>query len=336
MKTFNISDVCFFDCETTGAPAKGLKWEENFNQFPHIVQIAWSLGDKERSFIVKPNGWIIPEDVVEIHGITTERALSEGIPFEIIIDEFLMDSASAKLICAHNIYFDTSLIKADILRVCGKDYYDAKADNALYKGKRIDTMMKTIKFVGALYSNGRPGKFPRLEELYAKLFEGETFMAHNALEDVKALRRCLPKLVELGIIELSQKEYPAEQLSFKDKSTKMGITNKIEFTDPNPIVEPKPEFDNANRNRYYGLRVGDIIEAKRISGVIYRRSKVLELVFMDNNAVLIEGENGNPIQWVAEWCDIITKVEDINKDSDVNVKIDPASKSLLDTNNEDF
>ena len=61
-------------------------------------------------------------------------------------------------------------------------------------------MMKTIKFVGALYSNGRPGKYPKLEELYSKLFPGETFPAHDALEDVKACKRCIPVLVENGII----------------------------------------------------------------------------------------------------------------------------------------
>ena len=139
------------------------------------------------------------------------------------------------------------MIKANIMRVCGKEYYDAKAEDALHKGKRIDTMMKTIKFVGALYSNGKPGKFPRLEELFAKLFDGETFPAHNALEDVRALRRCLPELVNLGIIELVQKEYPEEQLTIKPETGKW-----IEFKDSAPVVIPgeiKPEPIPANVGR---------------------------------------------------------------------------------------
>jgi hypothetical protein len=149
----------------------------------------------------------------------------------------LADAAAAPLVCAHNIYFDTSMLKANILRYCGKEYYDAKAEDALHKGKRIDTMMKTIKFVGALYQNGKPGKFPKLEELFAKLFPGETFPAHDALQDVKALRRCVPELVELGIIELKQKEYPAEQLKAKFEPEKPG-NGGIEFYDPNPVTEP--------------------------------------------------------------------------------------------------
>ena len=97
MRVFNLSDVCFFDCETTGVPAKGLKWDEHFNQFPHVVQLAWAFGEKERSFIVKPDGWIIPDEVVEIHGITTERAIAEGVPFDVIVDEFLADAADAPI-----------------------------------------------------------------------------------------------------------------------------------------------------------------------------------------------------------------------------------------------
>lgn len=57
---FELKDICFFDCETTGVPAKGLKWDADFNQFPHVVQLAWAFGDKERSFIIKPDNYEIP------------------------------------------------------------------------------------------------------------------------------------------------------------------------------------------------------------------------------------------------------------------------------------
>lgn len=234
MKKFEVKDVCFFDCETTGVPAKGLNYAEHFMQFPHVVQLAWAFGEKEKVYIIKPEGWEIPDEVVAIHGITTERALAEGVPFAVVVDEFLLDAAAAPLVCAHNIYFDSSMIKANVLKCFDKDYYDAMADTSLHKGKRIDTMMKTIKFVAACFDNGRPGKFPKLEELYAKLFPGETFAAHDALEDVRALRRCIPELVNQGIIELVQKEYPAEQLTIQPATG----GRKIEFSDPNPVTQP--------------------------------------------------------------------------------------------------
>lgn len=73
MQKFDLKDVCFFDCETTGVPAKGLKWDADFEQFPHVVQLAWSLGDKEKSYIIKPDNYEIPPETTAIHGITTER-----------------------------------------------------------------------------------------------------------------------------------------------------------------------------------------------------------------------------------------------------------------------
>lgn len=233
-----LHDVLTFDCETTGLPAKGAKWDVDFAEFPNIVQLAWSVNEKERSYIIKPDGWEIPEASIEVHGITAERANAEGVPFADIIDEFLEDCKKARLLVGHNIYFDTSIVKAMILRIMGRKYYDAKAEEALFKGKRIDTMMKTIKFVGVLYSNGRPGKYPKLEELYSKLFPGETFPAHDALEDIRALRRCVPELVNLGIIELVQKEYPAEQLKAQFEPEKPKGGRNIEFHDPNPVTEP--------------------------------------------------------------------------------------------------
>lgn len=255
---YTESDVLFFDVETTGLPPKGAKWETDFAQFPDIVQISWSIGDIEKDFIIKPEGWDIPAEAAEIHGITTEIALEKGTPFAIVIDEFLTDAEKAPLICAHNIYFDTSMIKSNVLHYCGKQYYDEMCERQLDKSKRIDTMYKTIKFVGALYPNGRPGKFPKLEELHDKLFPGETFDAHNALEDIRALRRCLPELVKLELIELKVKEYPDEKTE-QPKSTKRVSkkpeekpivgTNKIDFNDPEPVTapigemvqEPKPE-----------------------------------------------------------------------------------------------
>lgn len=70
---FELKDICFFDCETTGVPAKGLKWDADFEQFPHVVQLAWSLGDKEKSYIIKPDNYEIPPETTAIHGIRRQR-----------------------------------------------------------------------------------------------------------------------------------------------------------------------------------------------------------------------------------------------------------------------
>ena len=214
-----IDDVLFFDTETNGVPERSWNWDTDFDKYPHVVQMAWMHGCKVETHIIRPDGWEIPQETVDVHGITTEYALEHGEPFASVVDMFIQDCHDAGLICGHNIHFDTSIIKANILRELGREYYDANdVENALYKGKRIDTMRPTMKWVDARMANGRL-KFPNLSELYSRCFPGESFPAHDALEDVKAVAKCLPVILELGLVELKVKEYQDEQAKPAPEST---------------------------------------------------------------------------------------------------------------------
>lgn len=206
-----IDDVLFFDSETTGVPDRSWNWDTDFEKYPHVVQLSWMHGCKVESYIIRPEGWEIPEEAEKIHGISTKWATMHGVPFALAVDRFIADCHDAGLICGHNIHFDTGIIKANILRELGREYYDANhVESALYKGKRIDTMRPTMKWVDARMQNGRL-KFPTLSELYSRCFPGETFPAHDAIEDVKAVARCLPVILDLGLVELKVKEYPEER-----------------------------------------------------------------------------------------------------------------------------
>lgn len=70
-------------------------------------------------------------------------------------------------------------------------------------------------------------------------------------------------------------------------------------------------FGNEKRARYYGLRVGDIVSPKGLDGKQWIKG-VAEVIDygVDNNCVLIKSNDGTTSEWVAEWCEIITKVED--------------------------
>lgn len=232
---YEIKDVLFFDTETTGVPAKELDWDKDCGKFPYIVQLAWMKDNVLKCHVIKPiapNGksYEIPQEASEVHGITTERAIAEGVNFEDVIVEFIQDCTTAPLICAHNIYFDTSMLKANIMRYMGREFYESKVETALFKGKRIDTMMKTIKFVGARFADGRPNKFPTLEELHARCFPDKSYPAHDAGEDVKALAACLPMLVELGFVELAQREYDKDGQPIKKTSARRTPTRTIPKT----------------------------------------------------------------------------------------------------------
>ena len=237
-----IDDILFFDTETTGIPERSAKWDVDFDEYPHIVQIAWIYGATVESHIIRPDGWTIPDDVVEVHGITTEYAIEHGESFAFVIERFLSFAQKAGLICGHNIHFDTSIVKANILRELGWEYFNANdVEQALFKGKRIDTMRSTMKWVDARRANGVL-KFPNLSELYARCFPGQTFPAHDALADTQAVARCLPILLENGIIELKVREYPDEspERPVNGPNLKDNIEN-----DKLPIQPAKaPEIEN--------------------------------------------------------------------------------------------
>ena len=269
-----IDDVLFFDTETTGIPERSWNWDTDFDKYPHVVQMAWMHGCKVETHIIRPDGWEIPQETVDVHGITTEYALKHGEPFASVVDMFIQDCHDAGLICGHNIHFDTSIIKANILRELGREYYDANdVENALYKGKRIDTMRPTMKWVDARMANGRL-KFPNLSELYSRCFPGESFPAHDALEDVKAVAKCLPVILELGLVELKVKEYPDEQAKpapesttaaqiAADASQKFGASP--EKPGNGPILDAKIEND---KSHVQAAKAPEIENSAKITGFV--------------------------------------------------------------------
>lgn len=89
-------------------------------------------------------------------------------------------------------------------------------------------------------------------------------------------------------------------------------------------------FDNPERTRYYGLRPGDIVSMKGLNSKEVTEGEVIELSPGDNNRVHVKTEAGHITDWVAEWCDIITKVEDRATVDDV-VEVMAAFIEVLET-----
>ena len=199
----NDENIIFFDTETTGVIPKGK--EEPlvyFNDFPHVVQLSWKIGDKEGDYIIKPDGFTIPDAAAAVHGITTDRAIAEGVPYHDAFLQFFADVKASTALCAHNgAAFDIRVIVAEYVRMSNVER--ASKFWAFLKSLPLyDTMTEPtiINFVGARFRNGKPGKFPRLEELYAKIFNGESFPAHNSMEDVRALAKCFWECRNRGFI----------------------------------------------------------------------------------------------------------------------------------------
>lgn len=174
-----------------------LSYETDFMQFPYIVSLAWKIDDKPtKEYIINQEGREIPKEASDIHGITTEIANKSKHLFFNVISEFAQDCVGNKIIVGHNIYFDSSIIKANVLREQAtkstEDPFFEIITDILNKDKRIDTMRCSTKLCG---------KWPKLTELHQILF-GCGFEAHNAAEDVEATSRCYQELLVRGICPL--------------------------------------------------------------------------------------------------------------------------------------
>ncbi|MHB8904110.1 MAG: 3'-5' exonuclease [Patescibacteria group bacterium] len=188
----------FFDTETTGLPKNYQAPLDDFLNWPRIVQIAWSLYDEAGNhwesycYIIKPNGFIISDEVAKLHRVSQERAEKEGVDLKIALDHFLRDAGSASYLVAHNIDFDEKIIGSELLR-------EKLVPNPFRGVNRICTMKSSVNF--CKIDNGRGSyKWPNLAELHRALFSSDFPEAHDALVDVKACAKCFFELKRKGIL----------------------------------------------------------------------------------------------------------------------------------------
>jgi DNA polymerase-3 subunit epsilon len=186
----------FFDTETTGLPKNWKAPTSDLNNWPRLVQLAYIFYDKagnkisEGNNIIKPEGFTIPIDASKIHGISTERAIQEGVPLIGVLQTFKILIDQADFLVAHNISFDEKIIGAEFLRNKMSDFVATK--------RKICTMQSTTNFCAIDGTYGY--KWPKLSELHYKLFGTSFEEAHNASVDIKATAKCFWELRRIGKI----------------------------------------------------------------------------------------------------------------------------------------
>jgi DNA polymerase III epsilon subunit-like protein len=188
----------FFDTETTGLP---LNWSApvgDLKNWPRLVQLAFEFyknGIKTDSgnFIIRPEGFFIPEESSSIHGITNERAQKEGILLVVALKEFQNFVEQADYLVAHNMDFDEKIIGAEFLR--------CNFSNILAGKKTICTKEISTDFCKIPGFNGKVGyKWPKLSELHMKLFNCDFPDSHNAQADIEATAKCFWELKNRGVL----------------------------------------------------------------------------------------------------------------------------------------
>ncbi|OGS08604.1 MAG: DNA polymerase III subunit epsilon [Elusimicrobia bacterium RIFOXYA12_FULL_51_18] len=187
----------FLDTETTGLPKNWKAPITDLANWPRMIQLAYLLSDADGNnisggnFIIKPEGFTIPEEAARIHGISTERANKEGYDLLPVLRDFHAAVDRAEYVIAHNMSFDEKIVGAEFLRNGMTDPLPSKT--------RICTMHSSTDYCAIPGPYGY--KWPKLLELHSKLFHAGFESAHNAAADVSAMIKCFWELKRLGVIK---------------------------------------------------------------------------------------------------------------------------------------
>ena len=188
----------FFDTETTGMPRDYDAPASELDNWPRLVQISWILTSRagytisKEEFIVRPDGFEIPSEASNVHGITTANAQRNGHDIKHVLNQFLGNVNKSTILVGHNIDYDIKVVDAELIRLWGKEVLKNK--------QHICTMKESKNFCKILDYYGRSYKYPKLQELYTKLFSKPFENAHDAMADVKATNKCFFEMKRLGIV----------------------------------------------------------------------------------------------------------------------------------------
>ena len=174
------------DTETTGLPKTRAKpTKDNISGWDNCRPLSLAIVEfgEDHQILTDHHSLVYPDtfevNATEIHGITTEDAKTNGIPFERVYNHFVDIVKIYPRVVGHNLKFDLDVLKSEAIR---RDLDISVFDS-------IEPLC-TLKLARQIYL--RPVKLGVLYEmLYGVPLEG----AHNALADAVAAGQIYGKLV---------------------------------------------------------------------------------------------------------------------------------------------
>ncbi len=208
-----------FDTETTGLPKNWKAPITDVDNWPRAVQIAWQLHNEmgelieHQDYLVIPEGFNIPYDAEQIHGISTQLAKEKGKNLEEVLQLFNEALAKTKFVVGQNVGFD--------LNIMGCEFHRLGIATDLNELPLLDTCTEKTALLCQI-PGGRYGKFklPTLTELHQELFQAPFGEAHNATADVEATTRCFLELLRKGNYSMQELNADDEYLRvFREKNS---------------------------------------------------------------------------------------------------------------------
>ena len=223
-------NILVFDVETNGLLPKrkrGSLISPNIDEYPHILQLSYAIYDLEKYEIVETyNAYIkiaenvgINEFITSLTGIDKNLCETKGVPILDALKQFYKAYMKCECIIAHNIEFDQKMILVEIER--NREYileytpycilifnktYEELNNIEIYCTMRKGTNLCNIEYkpIENSINNEKNEKirktigkkFPKLSELYLKLFQSSEvpINLHNSMVDVMVCLSCYLKM----------------------------------------------------------------------------------------------------------------------------------------------
>ena len=167
------------DIETTGLPKKvaGVYSDPtdlSLYDSSRIVELGYYIIDKnnvkikEVEYLIKPENFVIPDDVVKIHGISQEMAMTKGTSFKHVVAILYLDliNYDCTTFIAHNVEFDKNIILSECYRLNYQPIIDK---------------LKSMTNFCTMKDNKIFNKWPKLGVLYEELFNKPIIVDHPPL-----------------------------------------------------------------------------------------------------------------------------------------------------------
>lgn len=181
------------DTETTGLTRLSFANKLNYKQWPRMVQVAWALVKdgaitERHCLLVRPDDHRISRTATQIHGITHEEAMKNGVSVQHALSQINADFARSRAVIAHNIQFDLGIVLSEAFRAGIEINLPEKRICTVHIGRQYLVKAKGLKH----------GGYPKLSYLYESLFGFRFTGKHDAANDLNACFHVYKKLKSLG------------------------------------------------------------------------------------------------------------------------------------------
>lgn len=192
----------YYDTETTGIP--DFKSPSDAPHQPHIFQAAALLVDLDTwdvvsslDMTVRPDGWVIPPDVTELTGWTTEMAHDLGVREDLVTDAMFSLWERSDLRVGHTQSFDARIMRIAIKRFLDEERAEKfKGSEAVCTALLSKPILNLPATENMLAKSNFKVKTPTLKEAYFYFFGEQLANAHSAWPDAEATMRVHRKILE--------------------------------------------------------------------------------------------------------------------------------------------